>query len=200
MRISAKHLSDYPWVVRLFFWSQKRKYGQVLEPTMLWGRSPWLFVTLALLYGAIDRKRSPIDPPLRSLVTVRVSQINHCAFCVDINSATLLKRGVVMDKVLALPHWQESPLFTERERVALDYAEAMTRSELGVTKPLFDRLKAQFDDDAVIELTGLIAFQNMSSKFNAALGVPAQGFCALPVPQAGSAPSERTAVHANKPK
>ncbi len=201
MRVSAKNPSDYPWLVRLFFWNQKRKYGQVLEPGMLWGRSPWLFVTLALLYGAVDRKRSPIDPPLRSLVTVRVSQINHCPFCVDINSATLLKRGVAMDKVLALPHWQDSPLFTERERAALDYAEAMTRSELGVADPLFDRLKAQFDDDAVIELTGLIAFQNMSSKFNAALGVPAQGFCPLPVPyKAGSAPSERTAVDAKEPK
>jgi AhpD family alkylhydroperoxidase len=200
MRVSAKNPSDYPWLLRLFFWNQKRKYGQVLEPGMLWGRSPWLFVTLALLYGALDRKRSPIDPPLRSLVTVRVSQINHCAFCVDINSATLLKRGVVMNKVLALPHWQESPLFTARERVALEYAEAMTRLEPGVTKPLFDRLRAQFDDDAVIELTGLIAFQNMSSKFNAALGVPAQGFCPFPGPsQAGSAPSERTAAHTNKP-
>jgi hypothetical protein len=56
----------------------------------------------------------------------------------------------------------------------------MTRSEPGVTEPLFDRLKAQFDDDAVIELTGLIAFQNMSSKFNAALGIAAQGFCPVP--------------------
>jgi AhpD family alkylhydroperoxidase len=98
MRVSAKAFQTI-LVVRLFFWNQKRKYGQVLEPGMLWGRSPWLFVTLALLYGALDRKRSPIDPPLRSLVTVRVSQINHCAFCVDINSATLLKRGVVKTAV-----------------------------------------------------------------------------------------------------
>ena len=45
----------------------------------------------AFLYGALDRRASPLDPALRSLVTVRVSQINWCAFCVDINSATLLK-------------------------------------------------------------------------------------------------------------
>ena len=181
MRISAKNLSDYSWLVRVFFWNQKRKYGQVLGPGMLWGRSPWVFAPLALLFGALDRKRSPIDPPLRSLVTVRVSQINHCSFCIDINSATLLKRGVAMDKVLALQHWQDSPLFTERERIALEYTEAMTRSDGGVTDALFHRVKSQFDDDAVIELTGLIAFQNMSSKFNAALGVPAQGFCSVPI-------------------
>ena len=180
MRVSAKNLSDYSWLVRLFFWNQKRRYGQVLEPGMLWGRSPWVFVTLALLFGALDRKRSPIDPPLRSLVTVRVSQINHCAFCVDINSATLLKRGAEMDKVLALQDWHNSPLFAERERIALEYAEAITRSDVGVTDALFSRVKSQFDDDAVIELTGLIAFQNMSSKFNAALGIAAQGFCPVP--------------------
>ena len=180
MRVSAKNLSDYSWLVRLFFWNQKRRYGQVLEPGMLWGRSPWVFVTLALLFGALDRKRSPIDPPLRSLFTVRVSQINHCAFCVDINSATLLKRGAAMDKVLALQDWQNSPLFAERERIALEYAEAMTRSDDGVTDALFNRVKSQFDDDAVIELTGLIAFQNMSSKFNAALGLRRRGSVLFP--------------------
>ena len=168
MRVSAKKLSDYPWLVRVFFWNQRRKYGQTLQPAMLWGRSPWVFAALASLFGALDRKRSPIEPSLRSLVTVRVSQINHCAFCVDINSATLLKRGVAMDKVLALQDWQGSPLFTERERIAIGYAEAMTRSDVGVTDALFERVRSQFDDDAIIELTGLIAFQNMSSKFNAA--------------------------------
>jgi hypothetical protein len=59
----------------------------------------------------------------------------------------------------------------------------MTRSDVGVSDALFERVRSEFDDDAIIELTGLIAFQNMSSKFNAALGVPAQGFC--PMPSAG---------------
>jgi AhpD family alkylhydroperoxidase len=180
MRVPGRTLLDYPWIVRLFFWNQNRKYGQILEPAKLWGRSPWVFATLALLYGALDRKRSPIEPPIRSLVTVRVSQINHCAFCVDINSATLLKHGVTMDKMLALQQWQDSSLFTERERVAVEYAEAITYPDRGVTDALFERLKGHFDDDALVELTGLIAFQNMSSKFNAALAVPAQGFCPLP--------------------
>jgi AhpD family alkylhydroperoxidase len=188
MRIPGRTLADYPWIVRLFFWNQKRKYGQILEPAKLWGRSPWVFTTLALLFGALDRERSPIAPPLRSLLTVRVSQINHCAFCIDINSATLLKRGVAMDKVLALPQWQDSSLFTERERVALEYAEAITYPDRGVTDALFGRLKGHFDDDALVELTGLIAFQNMSSKFNAALAVPAQGFCPLPPRAAASIP------------
>ena len=49
MRVPAKSLSDYSWLVRIFFWNQKKKYGQVLEPAMLWGRSPKLFLGVAFL-------------------------------------------------------------------------------------------------------------------------------------------------------
>lgn len=180
MRVPARRLSAYPVFLRPFFWNQRRKYGAVLQAALLWARSPKLFVGVALLYGMIDRRSSPIDPALRSLVTVRVSQINACAFCVDINSATLLKRGVAMEKVAALARWRESDRFDARERAVLDYAEAMTRSDLAVTDAAVAALRAHFDDDGIVELTGLVAFQNMSSKFNSALGVPAQGFCPLP--------------------
>ena len=184
MRVSPKPPNRYPWFIRLFFWKQKRTYGQVLDPGLLWGRSPRVFAAMALLYGALDRRRSPIEPPLRSLITVRVSQINHCAFCVDINAATLLKRGADMDKIAALSDWRDSPLFSARERLALDYAEAMTITGRGVDDALFARLREEFDDDAVVELTGLVAFQNLSSKFNSALDVPPQGFCQVPPPSA----------------
>jgi len=118
---------------------------------------------------------------LRSLITVRVSQINGCAFCVDLNSATLMKRGVSMEKILALSTWRSSALFSERESAALDYAEAVTRSDIQVEEGQFERLREHFDDDAIVEPTGLIAFQNLSSKFNSALAVPPQGFCRLPI-------------------
>lgn len=175
----------FPWYVRLFFWNQRRKYGAVLGPTRLWGRSPKVFVALASLYGAIDRRSSPIEPALRSLVTVRVSQINWCAFCIDVNSAAVLRRGVDETKLAALAEFETSPLFDEREKAALAYAEAVTYSDRRVAPEHFSRLRRHFDDNAIIELTGLIAFQNLSSKFNAALGVEPQGFCAVaPQPQA----------------
>ncbi len=182
MRIEPRPISSYPWYIRLFFWKQKRTYGKVLEPGLIWARSPWLFATLALLYGALNRKRSPLDSALRSLLTVRVSQINHCAFCVDINAATLTKRGVSDEKIMALQDWQSSSLFNEIERAALYYTEAMTRSDQEVDDAMVDRLRRYFDEDALVELTGLIAFQNMSSKFNSAIDVPPQGFCQIPVP------------------
>lgn len=178
MRIQVKRPAEYPWYLRPFFWNQRRKYGAVIEAALAWARAPRLFLGVAFLYGMIDRRRSPIEPALRSLVTVRVSQINHCPFCVDINSATLMKRGASLEKVQALERWRESQLFDEREHAALDYAEAMTVTGPGVDDELMARLKRHFDDDAVVELTGLVAFQNLSSKFNAALGVPPQGFCA----------------------
>lgn len=183
MHIAPKALADYPWYVRAFFWKQKRTYGEILIPGMLWARSPLVFSALALLYGALNRNRSPVDAPLRSLVTVRVSQINHCAFCVDINSATLVKRGVSMEKVEALSAWHQSNIFTQKERAALTYAECITFSDRRAQQEDIDRLREYFDDDGIAELTGLIAFQNMSSKFNSALDVPAAGFCTLPPPQ-----------------
>ena len=180
MRVPAKPLSTYPFYLRPFFWNQRRKYGEVLQAALLWARSPKLFIGVALLYGMVDRRSSPIDRALRSLVTVRVSQINDCPFCVDINSATLLKRGVSVEKAEALQTWRQSSLFDQREQTVLEYAEAMTRSDQSVDDEMVDRLRAYFDDDGIVDLTGLIAFQNMSSKFNSALDVPAQGFCKLP--------------------
>lgn len=191
--ISTPKEHRFPWYVRLFFWNQRRKYGAVLEPARLWGRSPKVFITLALLYGALDRRSSPIEPALRSLVTVRVSQINGCAFCVDINSATVLKRGVERDKLGALADFEASSLFGEREKAALAYAEAVTYSDRHASPEHFARLRRYFDDDAIVELTALIAFQNLSSKFNAALGVEPQGFCTIaPQPRRATELSDRT--------
>ncbi|MGI9450645.1 MAG: carboxymuconolactone decarboxylase family protein [Geminicoccaceae bacterium] len=189
MRIDMKRQQDYPWYLRPFFWNQRRKYGAVLDSALAWARAPKLFLGVAVLYGMIDRKSSPIEPALRSLVTVRVSQINWCRFCVDLNTATLLQRGTSREKVAALEQWRKSELFDARERAVLDYAEAITSSEREVEEVTMKRLKDYFDDDAIVELTGLIAFQNMSSKFNSALGVPAQGFCHIPDPTPNGKPS-----------
>jgi AhpD family alkylhydroperoxidase len=180
MRIQPKDGSQYPWYLKPFFWNQRRKYGAILDAALLWARSPRLFIGVALLYGMLDRESSPINPVLRSLVTVLISQINNCSFCVDLNSAVLEKRGVSSEKIADLPNWKVSNLFDARERAALDYADAVTKYDRGVDDSTFAELKRHFDDNAIIELTALIAFQNLSSKFNSALAVPPQGFCVLP--------------------
>lgn len=179
MRISKVSVSDTPWYLRPFFWNQKRKYGQYLEPALVWAKNPKLFMAVASLYGVIDRKSSPLSPELRSLITVRVSQINWCQFCVDINSATLIKRSGAEEKCLHLENWRESLLFSPLEQTALDYAERMTYSDKHADENCFKQLKKYFTEEEIIELTALIAFQNMSSKFNSALGIEPQGFCSL---------------------
>ncbi len=177
MRILEKPLADYPFFVKIILWAQKRKYGESLLPTKIWGRSPKLMYGLQALYRAIDRKGSPLEPALRSLIGVKVSQINHCDFCVDISSALLLKRGISVEKISALINYQTSALFSEKEKTALEFAEAVTRFDRPPDDNLFMRLRKFFSDDEIVELTALIAFQNLSSKFNAALQIPTQGFC-----------------------
>ena len=140
MRIELNDYQTYPWYLKPFFWKQYRTYGQLLKPALAWARVPKLFAAVAILYGVLDRRRSPITPVLRSLITVRVSQLNWCRFCVDINSSVLARRAGSMDKVEALAGWRDSELFSEQEQAVLDYVEAMTVTDL------------QVNDDMVLEL------------------------------------------------
>lgn len=82
--------------------------------------------------------------------------------------------GVADEKIEALPDYATSPLYSEAERVALLYADCMTITGREVTDELFARLRQFYDDDAIVELTAIIAWENASSKFNRALRVPSQ--------------------------
>jgi alkylhydroperoxidase family enzyme len=83
--------------------------------------------------------------------------------------------GLSDEKILALADYAASPLYSDAERVALEYADAMTLSEREVSDELFARLRRVYDDDALVELTAIIAWENASSKFNRALRIPSQG-------------------------
>jgi alkylhydroperoxidase family enzyme len=82
--------------------------------------------------------------------------------------------GLADEKIEALPAYATSPLYAEAERVGLEYADAMTISGRDVSDELFARLRGFYDDDAIVELTAVIAWENASSKFNRALRVPSQ--------------------------
>jgi alkylhydroperoxidase family enzyme len=83
--------------------------------------------------------------------------------------------GVADEKILALSEYATSPLYDAAERIALEYADAMTVTGREVSDDLFARLRAHYGDDAIVELTAVIAWENSSSKFNRALRVPSQG-------------------------
>ena len=84
------------------------------------------------------------------------------------------------EKLRAVTDWRESECFSEAEQVALEYAERITLSDQSVDDALFARLKEQYSEAQIVELTAAIAFENFRSKLNPSLGVEAQGFCLLP--------------------
>lgn len=178
-RITKKSVKQYPLLVRIIFWAQKLKYGVILEPAWFWGRSPKLLYGLQVFYRCLDRRSSPLSPRLRALVSNRISQMNHCAFCTDISASTLEKNGVSVEMIFMLEDYESNSAFSEKERAALAYAEAITDSSRRVDDILVNRLKKFFTEDELVELTAWISFQNLSSKFNSALDVPAQGFCQM---------------------
>lgn len=83
--------------------------------------------------------------------------------------------GLTEEKILALADYSVSPLYSEEEKTVLEYADHMTITDREVTDELFERLRRFYNDDALVELTEIIAWENASSKFNRALRVPSQG-------------------------
>jgi alkylhydroperoxidase family enzyme len=84
--------------------------------------------------------------------------------------------GVPTDKIDALNDYAKSPLFTEAEKLALEYADAITDTRRDVDDQLFARMRRYYDDDTIAELTMTIAWENASSRFNRAFRIPSQGF------------------------
>src|SRR5262245_61436438 len=98
----------------------------------------------------------------------------------DINASRGMHAGASVDKVRQVTAFATSPLFSERERAALAFAEALTITGQTVTDALFARVRAHYSEAEIVELAAAVAIENFRSIFNIALGVEAQGFCVLP--------------------
>ncbi len=177
MRIQAADPTRLPFWLRLFFHRQKRKYGQLLQPALVWARRPLLFLAVGGFWGAINRRSSPLPAALRQWVQVYVSRLTWCRFCLDLNASFLLDHPDNRARLEALDHWEESPLFSPAERAALAWTRAMSGTGCQTNDSLHQQLQEHFSEQQIMELTALIAFQNMSARFNAALDIPAQGLC-----------------------
>jgi AhpD family alkylhydroperoxidase len=95
-----------------------------------------------------------LEPRLLDLVKLRASQINGCAFCVDMHSSDLRKAGESERRVYAVAVWRETPFFTERERAALAWTEAITRvSETHAPDEDYELLRSHFNDKEMVDLT-----------------------------------------------
>jgi len=116
---------------------------------------------------AAARKVS-LEAPLLELVRARASQLNGCAYCVDMHSRDARKGGETEQRLYALPVWRETPFFTARERAALELTEAATRLTGGeVSDEVFDRAAAQFSEVELAELIWAIAVINTWNRLGA---------------------------------
>ena len=112
-----------------------------------------------------SRREDGIDKPLMELVKIRVSQINRCAFCIDMHTKDARAIGETEQRIYALNAWRETPFFTERERAALAWAEANTLLPNGIEQALFDELRQQFSEAQLVNLTLVIATINAWNRF-----------------------------------
>lgn len=127
------------------------------------------------MYGlGIYLSKSPIEKKLLNLIYFRVSQINGCAFCLDMHSKDLRAKGETEQRLYVLDAWRDAPLYTDRERAALAWAEAVTRISGGdVSDEVYKQVSAQFTEEEVIDLTLAITTINSYNRINIAFRTPA---------------------------
>jgi AhpD family alkylhydroperoxidase len=111
-------------------------------------------------------KGTNIDPALRHLVKMRVSQVNGCAYCMAMHAEEALRDGERVDRLSVLPAWQETDWFSDRERAALLWAETLTAiSSRHVSDEIYAEVRAQFDEKDLADLTLLVIAINGWNRF-----------------------------------
>ena len=106
-------------------------------------------------------KSTNIEPRLRALVELRTSQINGCAYCVDLHSRQAREHGETSQRLDCLGVWRDTAFFNERERAALAWAETVTNvSQTGIPDNAYEEVKQHFDDKDLVDLTLIIATMN----------------------------------------
>jgi len=120
-------------------------------------------------FGAVYMtvQKSGLPKQLIDLVYLRVSEINGCAYCIDMHSRDLLKSGLAVEKLVLVPVWREAgKVFDQRERAAFAWAETVTRvAETGVPDEDYDAAAAEFDDKELADLTYAISLMNAFNRF-----------------------------------
>jgi AhpD family alkylhydroperoxidase len=178
MRIQGLENSQVSWMLRPLFGMMKRRFGKVLSPFKVWAYRPAITLGLAGLVQAVGHSKA-IAPRTKELASLRAAQLIGCNFCIDIGSAIAMRRGVTEETLAALDTYDENPLFTPAERVAIRYAEEMTRTPVEVPDDLFAELRRHFDDRALVDLTAAIALENLHARFNWAFQIESDGLCKL---------------------
>jgi AhpD family alkylhydroperoxidase len=171
-------------MVKVVYWFMRRgtkkmtgrdaTQGSGIEPVEIWAHQPKMMSGMGKFQQAV-RKGSSVDERLKNLVELKGAQMIGCEFCVDLGSQICRNSGLSDDELLALPRYRQSELFTEREKVALDYTVGVMRTPVEVSDELFARVKEHFSDEQLVEITALLTVVNID-RFNAAFGIGSAGF------------------------
>jgi alkylhydroperoxidase family enzyme len=157
--------------------------GNGIEPIELWALQPKMMMGMGRFNQAV-RSGKTVSERIRNLVELKGAQMIGCEYCVDLGSQICRNSGFSDSELLALPRYQSSDLFTDREKAALDYTVGVMRTPVEVTDEVFARMKEHFSDKQIVEITALLTLVNVD-RFNAAFGVGSAGFsagriCVLP--------------------
>jgi AhpD family alkylhydroperoxidase len=148
--------------------------GSGLEPMEIWAHRPKMMMGMGKFNQAV-RKGKSVDERLKNLVELKGAQMIGCEFCVDLGSQICRNFGCSDEELLALRRYRHSSLFTDREKLALDYTVAVMRTPVEVTEELFAQMKEHFSEEQLVEITAHLMVVNLD-RFNAAFGIGSAGF------------------------
>lgn len=163
---------------RVAAWLMKRQFGKVITPALVvYNRVPRMYdVGYALI--KLQQGGLVLDPTTRFLITSWIAVINKCTFCVDIARAAALMSKVYLVRLDALLEWRTNPLFDERQRAALAFAEEANR-DIAVSDETFERARKHFSEREITEIVILCAVENFYNRINGALQIEEDGLCAI---------------------
>jgi AhpD family alkylhydroperoxidase len=126
------------------------------------------------MFNLSSEVEAGLERPLFELVKIRASQINGCAYCIDMHTKDARLAGETEQRIYALNAWRETPFFSDRERAALEWTEAVTRvSDTHVPDDLHQRVSTQFDDDELVALTFAVIVINSWNRLAVSFRAPA---------------------------
>ncbi len=176
---------------RLVDWYSRRRFGVLADPAAAMGHNPRVLLSDARFEMSVE-KWHRLDPTLKALAEMASAVSIGCSWCVDFGYWISTNRGVDPVKLQDVPRWRDSDVYTDLERKVMAYAEAATATPPTVTDEMVEDLRHDLDDAALVELTMMIAVENLRSRFNSALGLTSQGFkdrCEIPAPSARISPA-----------
>jgi AhpD family alkylhydroperoxidase len=164
------------WLLRAMYWYSKRRYGEVPEPVAVVAHHPRLLITYAVHETMLQSASRKLPTSVRELAVLWTARTVGCSWCVDFGSMLLRLDGLDIERIQDIENYATSPRFTDDERAAIGYADAMTTDPHSVTDEQVADLRSRFGENGVIELTYQIGIENMRARMNTALGITEQGF------------------------